>query len=107
MPNRLNRAPAAQGVRRDVSSYFPGPAPCIPTTIWTGLFSVALVTLGAIGYLNGLGKTRRSLASLAVVLAFAITIWLIADLDRPQRGLIRVSQELMIELRDSMRAPAR
>lgn len=74
----------------------------IPITIWTALFSVAAVTFAAMGYYGGLTRTRRSLASLAVVLPFAITIWLIADLDRPGGGLLRVSQQPMIDLRNSM-----
>lgn len=77
----------------------------IPTSIWLALFAVAVVTLGAMGYHNGLIQTRRSIASLAVVLSFAITTWLIADLDRPYRGLIRVSQQPMIDLKSSMAAP--
>jgi len=79
----------------------------IPTPIWIALFSVLVVTLGAMGYHSGLTKTRRSLASLAVVLSFAITIWVIADLDRPQQGLIQVSQQPMIDLRRSITPPVR
>lgn len=75
----------------------------IPGTIWAALFSVAAVTFWAMGYYSGLTRTRRSLSSLAVVLSFVITIWLIADLDRPQQGLIRVSQQAIIDLRNSMR----
>ena len=45
------------------------------------------------GYLEGLAGTRRSLAIIAVAVAFSVVIELIADLDRPQEGILRVSQE--------------
>ena len=37
-----------------------------------------------------------------LAILFAVLITLIADLDRPQHGLIRVSQQPMIDLRRSM-----
>jgi hypothetical protein len=77
----------------------------IPVTIWICLYAVAAVTLGAMGYHSGLTKARRSLASLAFMSSFAITMWLIADLDRPQQGLLNLSQQPMIDLRDSMAEP--
>ena len=58
----------------------------IPSAIWVGLFAVAVLSLMAMGYLEGLAGTRRSLAVLAVAVAFAVVIVLIADLDRPQAG---------------------
>lgn len=77
----------------------------IPVTIWIALYSVLVVTLLAMGYHGGLVRTRRSLASVSIVLSFAITLWLIADLDRPNQGLIRVSQQPMIDLKASMEQP--
>jgi hypothetical protein len=41
--------------------------------------------------LEGLSGTRRSLAIIAVAIAFSVVIELIADLDRPQEGVLRVS----------------
>jgi hypothetical protein len=54
------------------------------------------------GYHGGLSGTTRSLAVLAVVLAFSAVLWLIADLDRPAAGWLEVSQQAMIDVRDSM-----
>src|SRR5499427_3286879 len=65
----------------------------IPSAIWLGLFAVAALSLAAMGYHAGLSGTRRSLATLAVAVAFAVVIELIADLDRPQEGVLRVSQQ--------------
>jgi hypothetical protein len=37
-----------------------------------------------------------------LVLAFSAILTLVADLDRPQEGLLRVSQQAMIDLRSMM-----
>ena len=44
--------------------------------------------------------TRRSPAMLGLVLAFAVVLLLIADLDRGQEGLLRISQQSMIDLQE-------
>lgn len=74
----------------------------IPGTIWVALYFVAILAMVEIGYHEGLTSPRRSPAVLAVVLTFSATMYLIADLDRPQEGLLRVSQQAMIDLRNSM-----
>jgi hypothetical protein len=74
----------------------------IPGAIWAALYMVATLGLGAMGYHAGLVGTSRSLAILVVVIAFAVVIWLIADLDRPQEGSLKVSQQAMKDLRASM-----
>jgi len=78
----------------------------IPPTIWYALFAMAVISLAGMGYHSGLAKTCRSPVLAAVALLFAITIWLIADLDRPQEGSIRVSQRPMIDLKNSIAAPS-
>jgi hypothetical protein len=75
----------------------------IPGAIWTALYFVAIVGTAVMGYHTGLSGSGRSLAILALVLAFSAVITLIADLDRPQEGLLRVSQQAMSELRDSLK----
>jgi hypothetical protein len=42
---------------------------------------------------------------LALALIFSVVLLLIADLDRPQRGLLTVSQQAMIDLQKSMANP--
>src|SRR5215471_6073745 len=74
----------------------------IPGAIWLGLFAVAALSLAAMGYHAGLSGTRRSLAILAVAVTFSVVIELIADLDRPQEGVLRVSQQALLELQRSM-----
>jgi len=74
----------------------------IPGVIWAGLYAVAALALGGIGYQSGLSGTSRSLEVLGVAVAFSVVIWLIADLDRPQAGLLTVSQQAMVDLQRSM-----
>jgi hypothetical protein len=77
----------------------------IPGAIWLGLFAVAVLSLAAMGYLEGLSGTRRSLAVFAVAVAFSVVIELIADLDRPLEGVLRVSQQALIDVQRSMNTP--
>lgn len=74
----------------------------IPGVLWAALFVVAVLNLMAVGYHAGLVGTRRSLAIGTVVLSLSIVLMLVADLDRPQEGALRVSQQAMIDLRRTM-----
>lgn len=74
----------------------------IPISIWLGLFTLALLGMGAVGYQSGLAATRRSPAMLGLVLAFAGVLYLIADLDRGQEGFLVVSQQALIDVQKSM-----
>jgi len=77
----------------------------IPGAIWLGLFAVAALSLVTMGYHAGLSGTRRSLAILAVAVTFSVVIELIADLDRPQEGILRVSQQALLDVQRSMNTP--
>lgn len=74
----------------------------IPSTIWYALYAIAFFAFGTMGYHGGLSAANRSFATLAVAFIFSAVIWLIADLDTSQEGTLRVSQQAMIDLRDSM-----
>jgi hypothetical protein len=88
----------AKRVRAGLRNRIPGP-------IWIALFAVAVLSLGTMGYHSGLSRTTRSPAALAVALTFSVIIGLIADLDRPQEGIMKVSQQALIDLRQSMQVP--
>jgi ABC-type multidrug transport system fused ATPase/permease subunit len=77
----------------------------IPSPIWLGLFAVAVLSLAGMGYFEGLAGTRRSLAVIAVAIAFSVVIELIADLDRPQEGVLRISQQALLDVQRSMNSP--
>jgi len=74
----------------------------IPGAIWVGLFAVAALSLATMGYHAGLSGTRRSLAIVAVAVTFSVVIELIADLDRPQEGVLRISQHALLDVQRSM-----
>jgi hypothetical protein len=76
----------------------------IPLSIWVSLFCLALLTMAAVGYHAGLSSTRRSIAMLGMVVAFAAVLFLIADLDRPGEGFLSVSQQAMVDLQRLMHA---
>ena len=71
----------------------------IPRDYWVVLYIVALLALATVGYHVGVGGKGRTPVMLAVALAFSVVIMVIADLDRPGKGFINVSQEPMVELR--------
>lgn len=77
----------------------------IPGIIWFVLYFITVLAMAAIGYHAGLTGTRRSLSILAVVLTFSAVISLIADLDRSAEGLLKVSQQAMVDLRNTIIAP--
>ena len=75
----------------------------IPELVWLVLYFIAIVSMAALGYQEGLSGSRRSLAVLALAFTFSAVMLLIADLDRPQEGLLRVSQRAMLDLRESLK----
>ncbi len=77
----------------------------IPGAIWLALLTIAMLSLAALGYHAGLVGTVRSVAMLVVAVSFSAVIALIADLDRPQEGTLTVSQQALIDVRQSMNRP--
>jgi hypothetical protein len=75
----------------------------IPGAIWAALYTIAALAFAAMGYHGGLAGTTRSLATLAVAFTFSVVMLLIADLDRPLEGSLKVSQSPMVDLRNSMK----
>jgi hypothetical protein len=76
----------------------------MPLTVWIVLVAVGLLAFFSMGYQAGLTKGGRSPASLVLALTLGAVVWLVADLDRPGEGFLRVSQEPMIALRRTMGA---
>lgn len=76
----------------------------IPSTIWLALYLITVVAMAKVGYQSGVSGPRRSAAMPTLALTFTLVFVLIADLDRPLRGLLIVSQQAMIDLQDKMAA---
>ena len=77
----------------------------VPTAIWIALAVLTVLSFAAMGYHAALTRTRRSPAAVVITICFAVVIVLIVDLDRPFEGLLRTSQEAMIDARQGMTAP--
>jgi hypothetical protein len=71
----------------------------IPPILWGVLYLLVFLGMSAMGYQAGTSTSRRSFIVLPVVLAFSLVLVLIADLDRPQRGLLKTSQKPLTDLR--------
>lgn len=77
----------------------------IPPAIWIALAVLAVLSFAAMGYHAGLTQTRRSPAAIVITICFAVVIVLIVDLDRPFEGLLRTSQQPMLDARQGMTEP--
>jgi hypothetical protein len=75
----------------------------VPESIFILLLVVATLSLGQVGYGAGIGRDRNLLPTLISVILIASVILLIMDLDRPRRGLIKVSQQSMVDLQTSLK----
>jgi len=79
----------------------------IPVSIWLVLFGLTGIGLGSVGYQAGLSGTRRSPEMPVLTLAFAAVFFMIVDLDRAHEGILRVSQQSMIDLLKTMQTARR
>jgi hypothetical protein len=74
----------------------------VPESVFLLLYFVAAVAMAVTGYAAGLVDQRNFGPTVATAILVAIVIVVIMDLDRPRRGLITVSQQSMMDLRDSL-----
>jgi hypothetical protein len=75
----------------------------VPEIVLLLLFLVAIMAAVLVGYGCGLMDRRHTFSTTTMALLIMLVITVIIDLDRPSRGMIRVSQDAMIRLRDSMK----
>jgi Protein of unknown function (DUF4239) len=74
----------------------------VPAVIWIVLYLLGFLSMVMLGYNTGMTSGKRSIAVIALILGFSLVLVLIADLDRPGKGMLQVSQQAMIDLRRSM-----
>lgn len=79
----------------------------VPESIILLLCFVAILSLGLTGYGCGLAGQRHFIVTTAMAILVVAVIYVIIDLDRPRRGLIKVSQQSMLDLREFIAGPAR
>lgn len=75
----------------------------VPEIVYYLLFTVGIVAMALVGFGCGLGDHRHLGFVVPVIVLICFVIMVTLDFDQPTRGFIRVSQQSMIKLRDSLR----
>jgi hypothetical protein len=78
----------------------------VPTEIWLVLYSITVLGMLSVGYQTGIAGSKRSLAVPIVAVSFALVFALNASLDRPDSGIMKVTQQPLIDVQGAMAAPA-
>ncbi len=76
----------------------------VPTEIWIVLYCITILGMMGVGYQTGIAGSKRSMARPILAVSFALVFALIASLDRPDSGVLSVTQQPLIDLRDAMDA---
>lgn len=74
----------------------------VPGSVWALLLVVAGVGCYATGYGAGISGSRSAFSGVMFPLLIAVVITLVADLDRPRHGLIRINPQPLLDLRESI-----
>jgi hypothetical protein len=75
----------------------------VPEAVLLLLFLVAILAMGIVGFGCGIGDWRNLSVTVTMCLIITLVVLVIMDLDRPRRGSIRVSQQSMANLQDSIK----
>lgn len=76
----------------------------VPQPVLLLLFCTFLLTSGVVGYAAGIAGNRPSVTTHVLIALIVILVFVILDLDRPRRGLIRIDQTSLIELKSAIHA---
>jgi len=69
----------------------------IPGEVAFVLIGLAMIGMGFTGFHAGMAGSRFSIPTLVMSFAVAVVIMLVVDLDRPARGLVRISVQPLID----------
>jgi hypothetical protein len=75
----------------------------IPGVLWLVLFSIMVLSMGILGYFSSFRGTPVRGINFAVIVAFALVIYLITELDHPQQGFLRVTQQPLVDVLNMMK----
>jgi hypothetical protein len=76
----------------------------IPRAAWLLMFSMAVLGCALVGYGNR-DRKHQPVLTLVLPLVTSLSFFLIADIDSPRSGVIRVAPDNLIALAQSLRAP--
>jgi hypothetical protein len=74
----------------------------IPGTLWLSVYVLTVLAMLAVGYQVGMSGARRVRGTPILAAAFSLVILMIADIDRPGEGLMRVSQQPIADVQEMM-----
>ena len=74
----------------------------IPGTVWLAVYLLSVLSMLTVGYQVGMSGTRRLRGTPVLAAAFSLVILMIADIDRPGEGLMRVSQQPIADVQQMM-----
>ena len=74
----------------------------IPRSIWLAVYLLSVLSMLALGYQVGMSGIRRLRGTPVLAATFSLVIVMIADIDRPGEGLMRVSQQPIADVQQSM-----
>lgn len=74
----------------------------VPVTLLGTVYIIALLTMMLVGFSNSYEERRSGVALLIFILIFAFVFTLIIDLDRPLEGILRVSQQPLLDLQQQL-----
>ena len=72
----------------------------VPEPILFLLFTVFMLSGAIIGYTAGLSLKRAIVPTVLLTIVILLVVFIAIDLDRPKRGIIKVKQDSMMELKD-------
>ena len=78
----------------------------VPETIMLLLLLGSALSLGMVGYNGGLTNHRSVLSAVVMIVALGAVTTLVVDLDRPQEGIINVSQQALYDVQSWIGEPA-
>ena len=74
----------------------------MPLAFWLALILLTVMSMGVTGYHGGVTGSSRSVVHILTVVAFALLVMLIADLNRPGEGLLRARQLPLLDAQSRM-----
>jgi hypothetical protein len=74
----------------------------LPSIVLLMLMIVALVAVGLTGYASGVAEHRKGWRTTTIAVTISAVMLIILDLDEPRTGLIRVSQQVLVDTLNGM-----
>jgi hypothetical protein len=77
----------------------------VPETVLWLLLAGSALSLAMVGYSAGLSGRRSPLSAVVMIVALGAVLTIVIDLDRPQEGFLRVSQQALIDVQARIGPP--